>query len=84
MVYTQEYPITLPMFGTGRMVRLNARCSPMILTLSRYLPTIFSIKQTLFFFIFHRLEQSELQIDETIFTLETYLLYQEEKLRQKR
>ena len=24
----REYPITLPMFGTGQMSRLNARCSP--------------------------------------------------------
>jgi len=27
-VYTQEYPITLPMVGTGQMSRLNARCLP--------------------------------------------------------
>ena len=29
IVYTQEYPITLPMFGTGQMSRHNARCLPL-------------------------------------------------------
>jgi len=28
VVYTHEYPITLPMVGTGQMSRLNARCLP--------------------------------------------------------
>ena len=27
-VYTQEYPITLSLFGIGQMSRLNASCSP--------------------------------------------------------
>jgi len=26
VVYTQEYPITLPEIGTGQMSMLNARC----------------------------------------------------------
>ena len=28
VVYTQEYPITLAMVGTGQRSRLNARCLP--------------------------------------------------------
>jgi len=28
LVYTQEYPITLPMVGIGQRSRLNARCLP--------------------------------------------------------
>jgi len=28
VVYTHEYPITLPMGGTGQMSRLNAHCLP--------------------------------------------------------
>ena len=30
VVYTQEYPTTLPMVGIGQMSRLNARCLPII------------------------------------------------------
>ena len=30
LVYTQEYPITLSMFGIGQMPRLNARCLPIV------------------------------------------------------
>jgi len=36
IVYTQQYPITLPMVGTGQMSRLNTRCSP-IDTMVKYL-----------------------------------------------
>ena len=28
VVYTQKYPITVPMVGIGRMAKLNARCLP--------------------------------------------------------
>ena len=28
IVYTQQYPLTLPMVGMGQMSRLNARCLP--------------------------------------------------------
>ena len=34
LVYTQEYPITLTMVGTGQMSRLNARWLPIALILS--------------------------------------------------
>jgi len=34
VVYTQEYPITLTMVGTGQMSRLNARWLPIALILS--------------------------------------------------
>jgi len=30
VVYTQEFPITVPMVGIGRMSRLNARCLPLV------------------------------------------------------
>ena len=30
VVYTEEYPITLPMVGTGQMSRLNALCLPTV------------------------------------------------------
>jgi len=35
VVYTQEFPITVPMVGIGRMSRLNARCLPIVLVKSR-------------------------------------------------
>jgi len=28
VIQTQEYPITLPVIGTGQMLRINARCLP--------------------------------------------------------
>jgi len=30
VVYTQEYPITLPMVGIGQMSMLSIRCLPMV------------------------------------------------------
>ena len=41
VVYTHEYPITLPMDGTGQLSRLNARCLTLLVhTLTVVLPTI--------------------------------------------